>query len=51
MKALEWAGMGGGVDGVDVVEGGIVGGVKGGIEDMGRGLALVCPLFLPEISE
>jgi hypothetical protein len=33
MKALEWAGMGGGVDG-DVV--------ADGSEDMGRGLELVC---------
>jgi hypothetical protein len=33
MKALEWAGMGGGVDG---------GVVADGSEDMGRGLELVC---------
>jgi hypothetical protein len=40
MKALEWAGMGGGVGG-DVV--------ADGSEDMGRGLELVCFLFLAEI--
>jgi hypothetical protein len=43
MKALEWAGMGGGVDGV---AGGadVVAGMKGG-------LALVCALFLSEMWE